>query len=44
MKNYTLILILLLATISCASAEDQADYSERQNPYPTAFRCDPRDY
>ena len=27
MKNYMLILILLLATVSCASAEDQADYS-----------------
>ena len=28
MKNYTLILILLLATISCASAEDHQDYSD----------------
>ncbi len=27
MKNYMLILILLFATISCASAEDPADYS-----------------
>jgi hypothetical protein len=26
-KNYMLILILLLATISCASAEDAEDYS-----------------
>ena len=28
MKNHMLILILLLATISCASAEDHEDYSE----------------
>ena len=28
MKNYMLILILLLATISCASAEDSEDYSD----------------
>ena len=28
MKNYTHILILLLATISCASPEDQADYTD----------------
>lgn len=28
MKNYTLILILLLAIVSCASAEDSEDYSE----------------
>ena len=28
MKNYMLILILLLATISCASAEDYEDYSD----------------
>ena len=28
MKNYTLILILLLATTACTSAEDQADYSD----------------
>ena len=28
MKNYTLILILLLATISCASAEDFEDYND----------------
>ena len=28
MKNYAHILILLLATISCASAEDQADYTD----------------
>ena len=28
MKNYTLILILLLATTACASAEDFEDYSE----------------
>lgn len=28
MKNYTLIFILLLAIIACASAEDQADYSD----------------
>ena len=28
MKNYLLILILLLATISCASAEDSEDYSD----------------
>ena len=28
MKNYTLILILLLATASCASAEDYEDYSD----------------
>ncbi len=27
MKNYMLILILLLATVSCASAEDPTDYS-----------------
>ena len=27
MKNYTFILILLLATTSCASAEDTEDYS-----------------
>lgn len=27
MKNYMLILILLLATTSCASAEDTEDYS-----------------
>ena len=27
MKNYTLILILLLATTACASAEDHEDYS-----------------
>ena len=28
MKNYTLILILLLATTACASAEDHQDYSD----------------
>ncbi len=28
MKNYAHIFILLLATISCASAEDQADYTD----------------
>lgn len=28
MKNYTLILILLLTTISCASAENSEDYSD----------------
>ena len=28
MKNYAHILILLLATISCASAEEQADYTD----------------
>lgn len=28
MKNYTLILILLLATTACASAEDFEDYSD----------------
>ena len=28
MKNYMLILILLLATISCASAEDSEDYND----------------
>ena len=28
MKNYTIILILLLAIISCASAEDHEDYND----------------
>ena len=28
MKNYTLMLILLLAITSCASAEDSEDYSD----------------
>ena len=28
MKNYTLVLIFLLATTACASAEDHQDYSE----------------
>ena len=28
MKNYTLILILLLTAISCASAENSEDYSD----------------